>query len=190
MAIAFVKRHARPLLAATAVLVCIVLIALFIRAYQDTGPHGSHAAPRNTLGTGADASGPPALPSPGASGYPGLPGFGTLPPYTITPAEPGGFVFASVPEHTLVITVTSTEPVPGVGYLIPTSQDHSYGIVKNPGVTHWTLTTKVIGKPYYAAVFIQADARGTPLTCTISVDGVMRDRQTTSGGHGRKVCVG
>lgn len=188
MPVAFVKRHARPLLAALVVLLCIVLIALFVRAYQDAGPSDSHAGPRGTLGT--STSGPSAVPSPGSSGFPGFAGFPTLPPYTITPAEPPGFVFARIPEHTLVVTVSASRPIPGVGYLIPTSLDHAYGKVKNPGVTHWTLTTKVIGKPYYAAVFIQADAQGTPLTCTITVDGILKDKKTTSGGHGRTVCVG
>ena len=85
--------------------------------------------------------------------------------------------------------VTSASGIPRVGYIIPTSPNSSYGDVKAPG-RQWSLSTTVVGRPAYAAVFIQAGATGTPITCRVSVDGVTSDVKTTRGSYGRAVCLG
>lgn len=112
----------------------------------------------------------------------------TLPRMTITPQIPGGFTFAPIPSHSLVLTVTSTVPIGRLGYVIPTSEGHSYGDIKGVG-EHWTLTTKVYGRPYYAALFIAAGSGGAAVTCSISIDGVVKDTKTARGNFGQQVCA-
>jgi hypothetical protein len=187
------RRIRRGLLFA-AVVVLVVLIAVFVRAYRGAAPP---AGTDKALGAPTTR---PALPSvtpgPGSSTRTTDAGLGgglqiphTLPPYTITPAENPGFVIAPIPKHRLVMTVTSAQTLPRLGYIVPTSPDHSYGNVAVPGGTRWTLRTTVTGKPYYAALFVQAGASGTPVTCTISLDGVVKDTKTTTGPYGRQVCL-
>lgn len=90
--------------------------------------------------------------------------------------------------HTLTVSVTSRVPLPAVGYLIPTSYDHPYGIVKSLPKT-FSLTTVVYGKPYYSAIFIRADSGGVPVTCSIAIDGKRTTQAATSGPYGRQGCV-
>jgi hypothetical protein len=172
------------------VLAVLACVALFVKAYQAAGPTGSEAQ------QGSTASADAPTPSPSPAGMSTTPNVDAVMPtrlpkatYTITPAEQPGFTFASPPTHVLVMTVTSAVAIPAVGYLVPTSADHSYGSAKHLG-TRWSVRTKVTGGPNYALVFIQAGAAGVPITCSITVDGVVRDHKTTSGPYGRQVCVG
>jgi hypothetical protein len=91
--------------------------------------------------------------------------------------------------HALVMSARSTAPIPSVGYLVPTSPDHSYGRTDSPG-TRWSVATTVTGGPDYAVIFIQAGPTGTPITCSITVDGKVLDSKSTSGPYGRQVCYG
>ena len=181
-----IRRNAKRGGLVAAALVLIILIALFVKAYQDASP----SSPDAGSGSGSPS---PGTSSPSASGHPsgratllGLPA--TLPPYTLHPGEPGGFVFADIPKHTLVLTVTSAGPIGKLGYIAPTSLDHAYGTAI--AGTSWVLQTYVTGKPYYAAIFIQAGRGGVPIRCTISVDGRVDSSASTSGPYGRQVCVG
>jgi hypothetical protein len=181
-----ITRHrvSRVLLGA-AVLTVMALIATFVHAYRAAappaaagpGPGASDSARPGTVvplaAADADASG--VAPGPGA--------------VTFTPPAPPGLVIAALPKHRLVLTVTSPAPLPRIGYLVPTSPDRSYGDVQHPGGKRWTLATTVTGRPDYAMVFIQADSSGDVITCTITVDGVVHSRQSTSGPYSRKVCV-
>jgi len=108
---------------------------------------------------------------------------------TFTPPAPPGLVIAALPKHRLVLTVTSPAPLPRIGYLVPTSPDRSYGDVQHPGGKRWTLTTTVTGRPDYAMVFIQADSSGDLITCTITVDGVLKSTRSASAPYARKVCM-
>lgn len=174
--------------AALAVLLCV---GLFVRAYQHAGTGGSDAGG----GFGAGASGTPASPTPDepapvsaqAGGV--LPAMRTLPRVTYTAQGGPGFTIVPAPTHKLVLSATSTAPIGEVGYLIPTSPHDSYGAAKHVG-DHWVLHTTVTGKPYYAAIFLQAGATGAPITCTITLDGKVIDQRSTSGPYGRQVCVG
>jgi hypothetical protein len=83
--------------------------------------------------------------------------------------------------------VSSSAPLYEVGYLIPTSLDHSYGKATRPGA-RWSVTTTVTGAPYYAVIWVWAGASGAPATCTIALDGKVRVSRTTSGPYGRQVC--
>ena len=83
---------------------------------------------------------------------------------------------------------SSAGPIGQVGYLVPTSPDHSYGRAEHVG-TNWAVATTVTGKPYYALIFVQANRTGVPITCTITIDGRVASRKSTSGAYGRQVCL-
>ncbi|PZS20038.1 MAG: hypothetical protein DLM57_02680 [Pseudonocardiales bacterium] len=172
--------------------VLVAFIALFIQGYRGVGEDGG------PNGAGGPAAGGPA----GSNGRPGgsstsptgpedtfFPsGASPLPRTTLTPAEPGGIIIGKLSTHSIVLKITSASAIGKLGYLVPTSSDASYGIVTSPG-SHWSLTTKAVGRPGYAVIFIQAGGRGTPITCAVSVDGVVKDTKTTSGPFGKAVCV-
>lgn len=105
------------------------------------------------------------------------------------PGIQGGSVFQYLPKHKITMTVTSSAPIGTIGYVVPTSLKQSSGVVRNVG-TSWTLTTTAYGDPDYAQLFMQADARGNPITCTIRVDGKVSERRTTEGPYARLICQG
>lgn len=90
--------------------------------------------------------------------------------------------------HKVTISVTSEAPAGTVGYVIPTSVDKYVG--KVDAGTSWRLSTTVYGRPDYARVFIQAGARGYPVTCTVIVDGQVTDQRSTAGPWGQSMCQG
>lgn len=105
------------------------------------------------------------------------------------PGLQGGSVYQYLPKHRIVMTVTSSAPIGTVGYVVPTSLNESSGVARNVG-TSWSLTTTAYGDPDYAQLFMQADARGHQITCTIKVDGRVTERQTTEGPYARLICQG
>jgi len=171
-------------------IVFIVAVALFLKSYHDSGPTASASVP-------SDSGTPAALPSDTFSNPVTSPTAGffpsgritSLPEITISGIEGGGLKFAPGSIHHLVATVHSSAPIGIVGYLIPTSQDHSYGESKNVGTT-WTLSTTVYGRPAYAMLFLQAGRSGAPITCEITVDGHTSAHASTSGPYGRQYCLG
>jgi hypothetical protein len=105
------------------------------------------------------------------------------------PGLPGGTLFKNFPRHQLKLLVTSEGDIGTVGWIIPTSLRKSYGIAKN--VKHeWDLATVVYGDPDYARIWLQAGAIGFPITCTITVDGVVTEHRSTDGPYGRLLCQG
>lgn len=141
-------------------------------------------------------SAPPFRPAPGASPGAGLDG--DVPPGILagmgSPLGEGagfggdGFTLNNKPKK-LVISARSSVSVRGVGYIIPTSAESSYGTAEVSGRT-WSLSTDVYGGPDYARVWIQAGYEGVPITCTVSVDGRVTDTRTTSGRYGIAMCQG
>ncbi len=87
------------------------------------------------------------------------------------------------------LTATSTEPIGVVGYFIPTSRDRSGGTAQGVGRS-WSLTTRVYGSPDYAQMFLQAGPSGAAITCTITVDGKVTERRSSSGPYGQLFCQG
>ena len=81
----------------------------------------------------------------------------------------------------------SRAPIPVIGYLAPTSPDIAYGTAKNVG-TNWTVHTTVSGQPKYAIIWIYAGKSGAPVTCSLTIDGKLRVKKTTTGAYGRQVC--
>lgn len=95
----------------------------------------------------------------------------------------------SAPAHQLVLQVRSSAPIGEIGYVVPTSADHYSGRVSHAGMS-WRMSTTVYGRPDYARVWIQAGERGTPVTCTILVDGHVTDQRSTTGPYGASMCQG
>jgi hypothetical protein len=99
----------------------------------------------------------------------------------------GGGGLTITGQHTLVVRVTSSAPIPAVGYLAPTSPDIPYGTAKNVG-KNWSVHTTVSGKPKYAIIWIYSGKSGAPVTCSITIDGKLADRKATTGAYGRQIC--
>lgn len=91
--------------------------------------------------------------------------------------------------HEVTISATSAGNMPVIGYLVPTGLGSAYGSVHTHR-GHWSLHEQALGKGYLAALFIQADKLGLPVTCTVTVDGKVTNSETTSGSYGRAVCLG
>lgn len=105
------------------------------------------------------------------------------------PGMQGGSIYKYLPKHVVTMRVTSEAPIGTVGYIVPTSLRNSSGVVKNVK-NSWTLTTTAYGDPDYAQLFMQAGARGFPITCTITVDGKVTERRSTEGPYGQLICQG
>jgi hypothetical protein len=177
-----------PLALAAGVVVGLVCaMAFFVRGFDHTGDGPRSAAPASTPRAAPAASATPARPRiPAATPTAGRYVVAAGGP-TITLGAGGGGLHIVDNRHRLVARVWSAAPVYAVGWLIPTSLDHSYGKDMHPGRS-FTIDTRVSGRPKYALLWIYAGASGAPVTCTISIDGVVRSEQTTSGPYGRQVC--
>lgn len=129
----------------------------------------------------------------GFQGFNGIPGAGSNGGGTggtlDMPGLQGGSLYKYLPKHAITLRVTSEAPIGTVGYVMPTSLRNSSGTVKNVG-TSWSLNSTVYGSPDYAQIYVQAGARGFPITCTILVDGKVTERRSTEGPYGQMVCQG
>lgn len=129
----------------------------------------------------------------GLGGFTGIPGEGSnggASGGTLTmPGLQGGSLYKYLPKHAITLRVTSEVPIGTIGYVMPTSLRNSSGTIKNAG-TSWSLSSTVYGSPDYAQIFVQAGARGFPITCTITVDGKVTERRSTEGPYGQMVCQG
>ena len=90
--------------------------------------------------------------------------------------------------HEVTIRAYSSGPMAVVGYLVPTGLGSTYGSVH--GRKSWSTTEQALGGGYLAAMYLQTDKSGRPITCTITVDGKVTSTQTTSGSYGRALCLG
>lgn len=125
---------------------------------------------KSTLRTGGRVT----FPGAGLNGLTGLKGQGGI---------------TSFPKHNIVLQLTSASPISYAGYLVPTSQDRSYGVSRNPG-TSWSLSTIGYGPPDYAQIFSAAGRYGATVTCTVTVDGRVTDRRSTDGPYSQLFCQG
>jgi hypothetical protein len=191
-----VRRNLRFVVTGFLIIAFVIALSLFVDGFSAGSGSSPVAGPAVGSSTGAGLGAGTPAPTPTPSATPSRTGAAAaaiaaptkLPRYTFTPAEPGGFTYVNLPTHSLVLEATSASPISGVAYLIPTSADDSYGKALKVG-TAWSLRTSVVGKPYYAALFVQAGAAGVPITCTIVLDGRVASKLTTSGAYGRQVCV-
>lgn len=106
------------------------------------------------------------------------------------PGLQGGSMYKYLPKHRIVLRATSQAPIGTIGYIMPTSLNESSGVVKNYKGTSWSISSTVYGDPDYAQIYLQAGARGYPITCTITVDGKVTERRSTEGPYGQLVCQG
>jgi hypothetical protein len=91
--------------------------------------------------------------------------------------------------HEVTISVSTPGHIEVLGYLVPTGMGSSYGEVHTARHT-WSMREQAVGSGYLAAMFVQSDKLGSPLTCTVTVDGKVTNSETTSGSYGRAVCLG
>lgn len=90
--------------------------------------------------------------------------------------------------HEVTISAHSSGPMAVVGYLVPTGLGSTYGSIH--GRNSWSTTEQALGGGYLAAMYLQTDKSGRPITCTVTVDGKVTSTQTTSGSYGRALCLG
>ena len=90
--------------------------------------------------------------------------------------------------HEVTVAASAPGRMAVVGYLVPTGLGSTYGSVN--GRSHWSITEQALGGGYLAAIYLQTDKSGTPITCTVTVDGAVTSSQTTSGSYGRALCLG
>lgn len=168
-----------------------VVLYIFVRANTGGDSAGSAGSTGSVNSIGAEPTSPPTV----AQGPGALTSGSTLtpeipPPGGSVPASATGAVTASGQSpHQILLRVTSAGPIARLGYLIPTSPDHSSADMRDVR-SPWTLRTIAYGNSGYAEVFIQTDSSGTPITCSITVDGKVTSMRTTSGVYGRQVCEG
>jgi hypothetical protein len=185
------ERYRKQLIIGSAVLVVfVVALGLFIKNYHDSGPTSPAAIGSNHA---SDAPFDPFATTPAksksstSSFFPS--GVVKLPQITLSGFEGGGLHFAPGSIHHVTLSINSVTAIGQMGYIIPTSNDHSYGHSTVDSAS-WSLSTDAFGKPAYAIVFIQAGKLGVPITCTITVDGHVTSSATTKGPYGRTVCLG
>ncbi len=174
------------LLAAGLILGLVIAMAFFVRGFDSTGSDNYAAPGVGTVPSSDFPSPSPSVsaPKPSTTKYV-VPGGG--PTITLGANDGGGIKLNNKNQHHLVAHVTSSDPIYAVGWLIPTSLNHAYGKDMSPGRS-FTIDTMVTGRPYYSLLWVYAGKSGAPVTCTISIDGKVKSRQTTQGAYGRQVC--
>jgi hypothetical protein len=91
--------------------------------------------------------------------------------------------------HQVTISASAPGRMAVVGFLVPTGLGETYG--SRNGVNHsFHLSQQALGGGYLAAIYLQTGKSGTPITCTVIVDGKVTSTQTTSGSYGRALCLG
>ncbi|MGO4258710.1 hypothetical protein [Marmoricola sp. RAF53] len=200
----WIRHHPRTsaIIAGVVTLVCLVLVWSLISPKsedQSADALGVPAQPSLTPLTDlpSPTASPTATATPGSgipkgagAGFAGFANGGIQGGSTMNlPGLQGGSYYKYLPKHRLELSVTSEAPIGVVGYVIPTSLRTPTGVAKKVG-TSWHLSTTVYGSPDYAQLFMQAGARGYPITCTIKVDGKVTERRSTDGPYGQLVCQG
>lgn len=185
-------RNAKWALAALAA-VAVLIIGLLFQGYLGSPARTISSDPTNSSAGGFD-------PSPQVTAKPKLlkagPGKGTG-------AVSGGLygqLKAAFPDnplnhlrgpglHQVSVEVSSSQPIKIVGYLVPTGLSSPYATV-HPNTRSFAVSQQALGGGYLAAVFVQSDERGAPITCRVVVDGKVTNAETAHGSYGRAVCLG
>jgi hypothetical protein len=181
--------------AAAALATLVVLSGLVLAWVLTSGSGSPPVEPTLAVPTTTPTRAPlTVLPTPSASATPSavatsLEGAG-IAGYSSLTGLKGHSVSASYPSHHIVLSLTSSRKLPFVIYNIPTSRDNRGGTITDHLGRTWSVQTTVYGKPDYAQVFTRADWYGTPITCTITVDGRVTAHLTTSGPYGKVFCQG
>ena len=181
-------RDVRRLAILLAAIAVVAALAVFVDLYRESSPtppaaaQGGSSLPDSQLnGLTGDTGGPAITSSPGGASLSGL---------SSRPGTALGWRFPARPSHRVQLTVTGDPAIARLGFLVPTADSHQSGDLHNVARA-WSqsLTAHGASGPY-AAIFLQTDASGTLLRCTITVDGVVKDTRTISGPFARVVCLG
>jgi hypothetical protein len=160
-------------------------ILLFTNSYNSSSPNpppvagvdGTDTPPVDSLTTGA---------SPTGTAAPGS----ILSKFPASLTSKLGKNFRGMPGHTVVLSVSSSGSILRVGYLVPSADNNQVGDMHdvNGG---WSGSFVARGpEGPYSAIFIQANNSGTPVHCTVTVDGVQKDSETISGKKKQGLCYG
>lgn len=164
----------------------VAAIALFVNLYKSSSPNtsGGPGSGDGAAGLGAGTGLPSSSITAGSGDTSILKNF----PTELT--RQLGRKFTGQHGHTVVLTVASSGTVARLGYLVPSAERDQFGDHRNVA-GGWTQTFVAHG-PYgpYSAIFIQTDRAGTPVHCTVTIDGVEKDSETISGEYGRGLCYG
>jgi hypothetical protein len=166
-------------------MVAVIAVGLFVVDHQSApaDPKGLPAAPHSGS-TSTTASEIKASSVPAAQGR--LPG--PFASYKLPLSNPKGFALRLQPAHTVVLRVLAAGTVARLGYLVPSSLESPYGDRKNVPAP-WSKTLHAGGSGYLAAIFIQTNAVGLPVTCRITIDGTLRETETFKGSFARGICA-
>ncbi|HEV7193751.1 MAG TPA: hypothetical protein VGN35_11170 [Jatrophihabitantaceae bacterium] len=181
------RRQLQRALVVLAVIFVVGAIALFVQLYKSSSPNGT-----GITGSGDGAAGLGA--GPGGTGSTSITGgsgdTSILKDFPTELTSKLGHNFRGQRGHTVVLTVATSGTVSRLGYLVPSADRDQFGDHRNVA-RGWTQTFTARG-PYgpYSAIFIQTDRAGTPVHCTVTVDGVEKDSETISGEYGRGLCYG
>lgn len=181
-------QRATVLLAIACVVGAIALFSDLYGAGSPTSPPAAAGGAPPASGSGPAAGfGGPAITS-SASGKPR--GSSLLQNFPAQLTSKLGGNYLGEPGHTVVLTVFSTGSIARLGYLVPTAAADQEGDQKNVA-GGWTKTIVAHG-PYgpFAAIFIQTDSAGTPVFCSVTIDGVLKDSHTYTGRFTQGLCYG
>lgn len=173
---------AAVLLAIAAVVLGIVL---FANQLDKSSPSAPPVAGLNGP-QGGDTNGPTGSPSPSGTGS----NSSILSVFPTQLTSKLGKNFRGLPGHNVVLTVSSAGSILRVGYLVPTADSNQVGDLHNVnGGFSRSFTARGPEGPY-SAIFIQTNNDGTPVHCTVTVDGTTRDSETISGKKKQGLCYG
>jgi hypothetical protein len=185
--VAKIRRNAKRGALALLALAVAASLFLFVKVYNQ----GSKLPAVDGLGADPGASDSLASPSPSpvksGKGQAGDAGTISYFPKSLT-SKLGRPTLGGAPVHTVRLDVTSKGSVASLGYLVPTSDVTPYGSYHK--ITRpWSKTLNAVGTVYLAGIFIQNGADAVSVTCTIYIDGVVKDQQTFAGPYKRGLCI-
>jgi hypothetical protein len=170
-----------------AVAAAVLSVLLFANELDKSSPSAPPVAGLNGAGGGGGSASNGTSPSPSPSGSGVNSSILSVFPAQLTSKL--GKNFRGLPGHDVVLTVSSSGSILRVGYLVPTADSNQVGDLHN--VTGFSKSFVARGpEGPYSAIFIQANSAGTPVHCTVTVDGVQRDSQTISGKKKQGLCYG
>lgn len=198
----WIRRNRGDAIAAAAIVLGLLAVAIaLLVGSPDDGPRTT-VAPGTTIGsTRTDPTpdvyrGPTPVASPAATVEDRVDDarrpdttIGTDPGTGLGPGLAGSGGTKNLPKEHITLTMTSTAPIGVIGYVVPTSLDHSYGVAKDVGTT-WSLRTIGYGRPDYAQLFAQSGPTGAVITCTITVNGRVTEARSTDGPYSQLFCQG
>jgi hypothetical protein len=166
----FRRRHVQIAAVVLAIAAVVLGLVLFATQLDDSSPSAPPVAGGGGPGSGGGSTG------------------NVLP--TGPPTSKLGKNFRGLPGHKIVLTVTSSGSILRLGYLVPSADSDQVGDLHdvNGGFTKSFVARGPEGP--YSAIFIQTNTAGTPVHCSVTVDGVQKNSQTITGAKKQGLCYG